>query len=97
MLSNKVGARKLDNLAPNNGLFILAGDSAGGNLAIASTLALQERYGIAGCLAIYPATQHYISDLPSYTEHAKTGLVPARTCVVLRYLSDGMAPADPAY
>jgi acetyl esterase len=87
----------LDNLAPNNGLFILAGDSAGGNLAIASTLALRERYGIAGCLAIYPATQHYISDLPSYTEHAKTGLVPARN---MRWFCDtyldGMAPADPA-
>ena len=86
----------LANLAPNNGLFVLAGDSAGGNLAIASTLALQERYGIAGCLAIYPATQHYISDLPSYTEHAKTGLVPARR---MRWFCDayldGMAPADP--
>jgi acetyl esterase len=59
-------------------------------------LALQERHGIAGCLAIYPATQHYISDLPSYTEHAKTGLVPARH---MRWFCDtylnGMAPADP--
>ena len=47
--------------------------------------------------AIYPATQHYISDLPSYTEHAKTGLVPARN---MRWFCDtyldGMAPADPA-
>ena len=87
----------LDNLAPNNGLFILAGDSAGGNLAITSTLALRERYGIAGCLAIYPPTQHYISDLPSYTEHAKTGLLPAR---LMRWFCDtylnGLTPADPA-
>ena len=86
----------LDNLAPNNGLFILAGDNAGGNLAITSTLALQKRNGIAGCLAIYPATKHYISDLPSYTEHAKTGLVPARH---MRWFADtylnGKAPADP--
>ena len=37
----------LDNLAPNNGMFILAGDSAGGNIAIASTLALQHQ---SGCL-----------------------------------------------
>ena len=86
----------LDNLAPNNGMFILAGDSAGGNIAIASTLALQTRFGMAGCLAIYPATQHYITDLPSYTEHAKTGRVSART---MRWFCDtyldGMAPADP--
>ncbi|MDG1506522.1 MAG: alpha/beta hydrolase [Luminiphilus sp.] len=86
----------LENLAPNNGLFILAGDSAGGNIAIASTLALQHRHGIAGCLAIYPATQHYISDLPSHTEHAKSGLVPARNMrwFCNTYL-DSMAPADP--
>ena len=87
----------LDNLAPNNGMFVLAGDSAGGNIAIASTLALQYRYGIAGCLAIYPATQHYISDLPSYTEHAKSGLVPARN---MRWCCDaylgGLTPADPS-
>ena len=86
----------LDNLAPNNGMFILAGDSAGGNIAIASTLALQHQYGMAGCLAIYPATQHYISDLPSYTEHAKSGLVPARNMrwCCDAYLGD-LAPADP--
>ena len=86
----------LENLAPNNGLFILAGDSAGGNIAIASTLALQHRHGIARCLAIYPATQHYISDLPSHTEHATSGLVPARN---MRWFCDtyldSMAPADP--
>ena len=86
----------LDNLAPNNGMFILAGDSAGGNIAISSTLALQHQYGMAGCLAIYPATQHYISDLPSYTEHAKSGLVPARNMrwCCDAYLGD-LAPADP--
>jgi acetyl esterase len=86
----------LENLAPNNGMFVLAGDSAGGNIAIASTLALQTRHGMAGCLAVYPGTQHYITDLPSYTEHAKTGLVSART---MRWFCDtyldGMAPADP--
>ena len=86
----------LENLSPNNGMFILAGDSAGGNIAIASTLALQTRRGIAGCLAIYPATQHYISDLPSHTEQATTGLVPARN---MRWFCDtyldGLAPAEP--
>ena len=65
-------------------------------IAIASTLALQHRHGIAGCLAIYPATQHYISDLPSHTEHATSGLVPARN---MRWFCDtyldSMAPADP--
>ena len=82
----------LDNLAPNNGMFILAGDSAGGNIAIASTLALQHQYGMAGCLAIYPATQHYISDLPSYTEHAKSGLVPARN---MRWCCDAYLAISP--
>ena len=87
----------LDNLAPNNGMFILAGDSAGGNIAIASTLALQHRYGIAGCLAIYPATQHYITNLPSYEEHATSGLVPARNMrwCCNAYLGN-LAPADPS-
>ena len=87
----------LTNLAPNNGMFILAGDSAGGNIAIATTLALTNQYGMAGCLAIYPATQHYITDLPSYTEHAKSGLVPARN---MRWCCDAylgnIAPADPS-
>ena len=87
----------LTNLAPNNGMFILAGDSAGGNIAIATTLALTHQYGMAGCLAIYPATQHYITDLPSYTEHAKSGLVPARN---MRWCCDAylgnIAPADPS-
>ena len=87
----------LTNLAPNNGMFILAGDSAGGNIAIATTLALTHQYGMAGCLAIYPATQHYITDLPSYTEHAKSGLVPDRN---MRWCCDAylvnIAPADPS-
>mgnify|MGYP000484866569 CR=1 FL=1 len=89
-------ARNIDNLAPNNGNYVVSGDSAGGNIAIATAINCQTDPRLAGCLAVYPATQHYISDLPSYTEHAKTGHLRART---MRWFCDtylgGLMPADP--
>ena len=89
-------ARNIDNLAPNNGSYVVSGDSAGGNMAIATAINCQTDPRLAGCLAVYPATQHYISDLPSFTEHAKTGHLRART---MRWFCDtylgGLMPADP--
>ena len=86
----------LNALAPNNGEVVMAGDSAGGNLTLATAARLPDEPRLRGCLMIYPAVQHYHAAMRSYTEHAKTGLVPARH---MRWFCDtylnGMAPADP--
>ncbi len=88
---------KISDLAPNDGQLILAGDSAGGNLAMSTALSMKYEKNLKGCLIIYPATQHYISDLPSYTEHARSSLITART---MRWFCDTYlgktAPANPS-
>lgn len=58
---------------PSNGSIVLAGDSAGGNLAVCTALDLGPDAGaaIAGVLSIYPVSDHYRSDFASYTERAK--------------------------
>jgi acetyl esterase len=63
-------ARNLENLGRSNQGMVLAGDSAGGNLALATCLELDEftRERIAGVCAIYPGANHYQADYPSYTE-----------------------------
>jgi acetyl esterase len=87
----------LDTLAPNNGQVVLAGDSAGGNLTACTALMLEGEPKLAGCLMLYPAIQHYHSDLPSYREHAKTGPL---TTPIMRWFIDTYlgetAAADPA-
>lgn len=87
----------LDTLAPNNGSVVLAGDSAGGNLSVCTALMLEGETKLAGCLMLYPAIQHYHSDLPSYTEHANTGPL---TTPIMRWFIDTYlgptAPADPS-
>ena len=66
-------AQRLSELGPNNGSFILAGDSAGANLATCTALALspRERELLAGEIIIYPVTDHYSNPYPSYEEKAK--------------------------
>ena len=63
---------KLAELGPNNGTVILAGDSAGANLATCTCLSLkaEERGKVAGEIVIYPVTNHYSSPSPSYLEKA---------------------------
>ena len=86
----------LNALAPNNGEVVLAGDSAGGNLALATAARMPNEPRLRGCLMIYPATQHYHADVRSYTEHAKSGPL---TTKIMRWFTDtylnGLAPADP--
>ena len=86
----------LNALAPNNGEVVLAGDSAGGNLALATAARMPDEPRLRGCLMIYPATQHYHADVRSYTEHAKSGPL---TTNIMRWFTDtylnGLAPADP--
>jgi acetyl esterase len=64
---------KLGELGPNNGTAVLAGDSAGGNLAICSALEMgeAERVKLVGEIIIYPVTDHYHAPYPSYTEKGK--------------------------
>lgn len=59
--------------APGNGSMIIAGDSAGGQLACATCLDADAdtRAAIAGCVLIYPACDHYSSLPPSYVERAR--------------------------
>ncbi len=58
--------------APGNGTLIVAGDSAGAQLACCSCLDAdaQTRAAIAGCLLIYPVCDHYSCLRPSYIERA---------------------------
>ena len=65
-------AESLPSMPPCDGRIILAGDSAGGNLAVCSALEADERARktLAGVLSIYPVTDHYSADFGSYTERA---------------------------
>ena len=87
----------LNALAPNNGEVVIAGDSAGGNLTLATAARLPDEPRLRGCLMIYPAVQHYRAAMRSYTEHAKSGPL---TTSIMRWFTDtylnGLAPADPA-
>ena len=87
----------LNALAPNNGEVVIAGDSAGGNLTLATAVRLPDEPRLRGCLMIYPAMQHYHAAMRSYTEHAKSG--PLTTSIMRWFMDtylDGLAPADPA-
>ena len=63
-------------LGTNNSRLVIAGDSAGGNLATCTCLELDPecRAAIAGQALIYPATDHYSAGFASYIERA-TGQV----------------------
>ncbi len=52
---------------------VVAGDSAGGNLAAVTALRIREEGGpkLCGQLLMYPATAHSSSDMPSYAENAE--------------------------
>ncbi len=65
-------ARNVQSMPPNDGRIILAGDSAGGNLAVCAALELSAdaRALTAGVLSIYPVTDYYSADFGSYTERA---------------------------
>jgi acetyl esterase len=52
---------------------LVAGDSAGGNLAAVTALRIRDEGGppLAGQLLIYPVTDHHAANWPSYTENAE--------------------------
>lgn len=86
----------LNTLAPNNGLAVLAGDSAGGNLTACTIASLPEEPRIVGSIMIYPATEHYLQGFPSFTEHARSKplTAPIMRWFVDTYLGD-TTPAAP--
>lgn len=86
----------LNALAPNNGLAVIAGDSAGGNLTACTIASLAGEPRIAGSIMIYPATEHYLHGFPSFTEHARSKplTAPIMRWFIDTYLGD-TAPAAP--
>jgi acetyl esterase len=100
---------QLADLGPSNGRLLLAGDSAGGNLAAGCALQLAtERSAsptgddnppaaLCGAVLLYPVTDHYSAEPPSYTERA-TGQALTRKLMVWfwdTYLA-GRSVDDPA-
>jgi len=67
-------ADKIGDFGPSNGKLVIAGDSAGGNLAAATCLALDAtlRRQVTGALLIYPAVDDYNAGHTSYVERAKS-------------------------
>lgn len=68
-------------LAPGSGRLLLAGDSAGANLAACTCLDADPdtRQQICGEFLIYPATDHYTGGYQSYIEKATGYLLTTRT------------------
>lgn len=65
-----------EDLGWTSGRLVLAGDSAGGNLAVCTALELEElRPIVDGVIAIYPVADHYSAGFNSYVEHAKGQLL----------------------
>jgi acetyl esterase len=88
-------AERGDDFGPSNGGIVLAGDSAGGNLAACVALdagpALRER--LVGTLLIYPVVDHYSAPYPSYQDCARGQ---ALTSDVMRWFWDTyLDGADP--
>jgi len=66
-------AANITELGSSSGKIVLAGDSAGANLATATCLELEPgvRQVVVGEVVIYPVTDHYESAFPSYKEKAR--------------------------
>ena len=92
-------AERLTDFGPDNGGIVLAGDSAGGQLALSTALAadgeLRER--LRGMILTYPVVDHYTRPYPSY-EDCATGQT--LTSALMRWFWDsylaGASPEDPA-
>jgi acetyl esterase len=86
----------LNTLAPNNGRAVIAGDSAGGNLAACTLASMPDEPRLVGSILLYPATEHYLHGFPSFSEHARSKPL---TASIMRWFVDtymgGITPADP--
>ena len=65
--------KNIEKIGLNNGCVILAGDSAGANLATSTCIALQpiERCKVNGQILLYPVVDHYSAQYFSYLEKGK--------------------------
>ncbi len=65
-------ADHLGDFGPSNGRLVIAGDSAGGNLAAVTCLELDAdtRAKVSGALLIYPAVEYHDAGFASYVERA---------------------------
>ncbi len=92
--------RHLADLGPSNGRLVIAGDSAGGNLAAGCALdraTAGEGEGlapVAGTVLVYPVTDHYSAGHSSYEARADSQRL---TADLMRWFWDSyLAGADPA-
>ena len=77
---------------------VVAGDSAGGNLAAVTALRIRDEGGpaLVGQLLLYPATAHCSADMPSYAENAVGyGLTRATMEWFWGHYADPSAATDP--
>ena len=74
----------------------MPGDSAGGNLTLATALRTRKNPRLFGCLMIYATILHSNSGMRAYTGHACTGTITTLTlrCFFDTYLND-LALAGP--
>lgn len=89
-----IAERHLD-FGADDGRLILAGDSAGGHLALCTALAADEALAarLCGLVLTYPVVDHYSQPYPSYTDCA-TGQT--LTSALMRWFWDTyLADADP--
>jgi len=78
---------------------VVAGDSAGGNLAAATALRIRDEAGphLSGQLLIYPVTDYYTPGTPSYQQNADGYGLTRDTMIWFwdHYLTDPSEAADP--
>ena len=77
---------------------VVAGDSAGGNLAAVTALRVRDEGGplLVGQLLLYPATAHCSADMPSYAENAEGfGLTRATMEWFWGHYADASAAGNP--
>jgi acetyl esterase len=92
-------AAHVDQLAPCNGKLVIAGDSAGANLATSTCLELDAgtRQQVVGEIVKYPVVDHYSAAPPSYTQRARGQMLTRNLMIWFwdSYLGD-CAADDPA-
>ena len=91
-------ADHIDELGPSNGQLILAGGSAGANLATCTCLELDAstRTKVVGEILKYPVVDHYLTDWPSYTQRASGQILTRNTMIWFWDIYLGsLDPSDP--
>ena len=85
-------------LGGDPGRLVVAGDSAGGNLAAVTALRIRDEGGphVLGQLLLYPVTAYHTADMPSYAENAEGfGLTRATMEWFWAHYADATAATNP--